>query len=182
MTPINQQRMARPGRKRRDVPFRSMRYRRCDQGGGTVAHRDSGISRVSCLFFRLRPCRRCPVRLRAQGIALSGVGPVNRSMGGAATAAPIDAAGALMWNPASISGLCIRSRFGHGTLVADRKALLELCAFGLQGSTAASRASRPFPNWRWYTRPKTRRGPRDLASLASPGSRRTIRRASPTPF
>jgi long-chain fatty acid transport protein len=43
--------------------------------------------------------------VRAQGIALSGVGPVNRSMGGAATAAPIDAAGALHWNPASISGM-----------------------------------------------------------------------------
>jgi long-chain fatty acid transport protein len=41
----------------------------------------------------------------AQGIALSGVGPVNRAMAGAATAAPIDAAGALYWNPASISGL-----------------------------------------------------------------------------
>ncbi|MGD9634169.1 MAG: OmpP1/FadL family transporter [Pirellulales bacterium] len=41
----------------------------------------------------------------AQGLAASGVGPVNQSMAGAATACPIDAAGALMWNPASISGL-----------------------------------------------------------------------------
>jgi len=40
-----------------------------------------------------------------QGIALRGIGPVNESMGGAAVAAPIDAAGALHWNPASISGL-----------------------------------------------------------------------------
>ena len=40
-----------------------------------------------------------------QGIALNGVGPINRSMGGASTAAPIDAAGAIHWNPASISGL-----------------------------------------------------------------------------
>lgn len=37
------------------------------------------------------------------GIFLSGVGPVNRSMGGAATAAPLDAAGALYWNPATMS-------------------------------------------------------------------------------
>ena len=43
--------------------------------------------------------------VHAQGIALSGVGPVNRAMGGAGTAAPIDAAGAIHWNPASISGL-----------------------------------------------------------------------------
>jgi long-chain fatty acid transport protein len=41
----------------------------------------------------------------AQGTVLSGAGPVNRSMGSAATAAPLDATGALYWNPASISGL-----------------------------------------------------------------------------
>ncbi len=35
------------------------------------------------------------------GTAVSGTGPINRSMGGAATAAPIDAAGALFWNPAA---------------------------------------------------------------------------------
>ena len=40
-----------------------------------------------------------------QGLLLSGVGPVNRSMGGASTAAPIDASGSLHWNPASIMGL-----------------------------------------------------------------------------
>ncbi|HZU38856.1 MAG TPA: outer membrane protein transport protein, partial [Gemmataceae bacterium] len=39
------------------------------------------------------------------GYILNGQGPVNRSMGGASTAAPIDASGALYWNPASISGL-----------------------------------------------------------------------------
>jgi long-chain fatty acid transport protein len=38
------------------------------------------------------------------GIALSGAGPINRSMGGASTA-PLDASGALYWNPATISGL-----------------------------------------------------------------------------
>lgn len=40
-----------------------------------------------------------------QGVALQGVGPVNRSMGGAAVAAPIDASGALYQNPAAIAGL-----------------------------------------------------------------------------
>jgi long-chain fatty acid transport protein len=40
-----------------------------------------------------------------QGLVLAGVGPINRSMGGAAVAAPLDASGALHWNPASISGL-----------------------------------------------------------------------------
>src|SRR5262245_7113922 len=40
-----------------------------------------------------------------QGFVLPGLGPINRSMGGAATAAPLDAVGALNWNPATISGL-----------------------------------------------------------------------------
>jgi len=39
-----------------------------------------------------------------QGIFLTGVGAVNRSMGGASTAAPIDPMGAIHWNPATISG------------------------------------------------------------------------------
>ena len=41
----------------------------------------------------------------AQGIVLPGVGTVNRSMGGASVAAPIDAAGTLHWNPGALSGL-----------------------------------------------------------------------------
>ncbi len=41
----------------------------------------------------------------AQGFVLAGAGPVNRSMGGASTAAPLDATGSLYWNPATISGL-----------------------------------------------------------------------------
>lgn len=46
-----------------------------------------------------------PISATAQGVLLTGVGPVNRGMAGASTAAPIDAAGALRWNIASISGL-----------------------------------------------------------------------------
>jgi long-chain fatty acid transport protein len=41
----------------------------------------------------------------AQGIVIPGAGPVNRSMGGAAVAAPLGVSGALHWNPASIAGL-----------------------------------------------------------------------------
>ena len=39
------------------------------------------------------------------GPILSATGPINRSMGGASTAAPLSASGALMWNPATLSGL-----------------------------------------------------------------------------
>jgi long-chain fatty acid transport protein len=42
---------------------------------------------------------------RGQAYFLAGAGPVNRSMGGASTAAPLDATGSLYWNPATISGL-----------------------------------------------------------------------------
>jgi long-chain fatty acid transport protein len=42
---------------------------------------------------------------RAQsGFVLAGAGPINRSMGGA-SAAPLDASGALYWNPATLRGL-----------------------------------------------------------------------------
>ena len=46
-----------------------------------------------------------PGPIWAQGIIFNGVGPINRSMGGASTAAPIDAAGAIYWNPATIGSL-----------------------------------------------------------------------------
>jgi long-chain fatty acid transport protein len=39
------------------------------------------------------------------GLNFSGVGPVNRSMGGVATATPIDSLGAIHWNPATIAAL-----------------------------------------------------------------------------
>ena len=59
-------------------------------------------------------------RLHAQGIALTGVGPVNRSFGGAGTAAPLDAIGALHWNPGSISALpCNEIGFGTELLSAS---------------------------------------------------------------
>jgi long-chain fatty acid transport protein len=39
------------------------------------------------------------------GPVLSATGPINRSMGGASTGAPLSASGALLWNPATLSGL-----------------------------------------------------------------------------
>src|SRR5947209_2684742 len=40
----------------------------------------------------------------AQGIIAPGAGPINRSMAGASTAAPVDF-GSSYWNPANLSGL-----------------------------------------------------------------------------
>jgi long-chain fatty acid transport protein len=56
-----------------------------------------GISFLTCLM--------CSLAAPAQGLVLPSVGPVNRSMGGAAVAAPLDAIGATYWNPATITGL-----------------------------------------------------------------------------
>jgi long-chain fatty acid transport protein len=39
------------------------------------------------------------------GPVFSAAGPINRSMGGTATAAPLSASGALLWNPATLAGL-----------------------------------------------------------------------------
>ena len=44
---------------------------------------------------------------------MRGVGPINESMGGVAVGCPLDATGAIHWNPASISGLpCSEMDFG----------------------------------------------------------------------
>ena len=46
------------------------------------------------------------------GSTLTGVGAINRSMGGAATAAPLDSMGAFQWNPATITALPTSMDFG----------------------------------------------------------------------
>jgi long-chain fatty acid transport protein len=55
---------------------------------------------------------------RAQiGFVLPAPGPVNRSMGGAAVAAPIEALGALYWNPATIPAVPTSMDFGLELLI-----------------------------------------------------------------
>jgi long-chain fatty acid transport protein len=65
----------------------------------------SGTVRTwSLLFFITFLSVATPARAQ-QGVLVSGAGPINRSMGGASTAAPLDSIGALYWNPATTSGL-----------------------------------------------------------------------------
>src|SRR5437762_10906170 len=72
---------------------------------------------------------------RAQfGDSLPGVGPINRSMGGAAVAAPIDAAGALFWNPATIAGLGRSEMESAVELIDIRTSLTSRLAAGALGS------------------------------------------------
>ena len=84
----------------------------------------------------------------SQGIIISAGGPVHRSMGGASTAAPTSAIGALYWNPATISGL------GHGELEVGLDLLSTdhqvQSSFGpLSGSTDADPGVLPVPNFGW---------------------------------
>lgn len=98
----------------------------------------------------------------AQGIALDGAGPINRAMGGAATAAPIDSIGALLWNPASISGLP-RSEIAFGLeLILPTENVSSSIASGalgpgvpavnLSGSTRAEPGVSPIPSMAWVHR------------------------------
>ncbi|REJ86520.1 MAG: hypothetical protein DWQ29_10330 [Planctomycetota bacterium] len=84
-----------------------------------------------------------------QGFVLTGVGPVNRSMGGVATAAPVDATGAIQWNPAAISGLPA-SRVDIGVdLVYNRNRVNSGVALGtpgqITGSTDSNSGVSPLP-------------------------------------
>ena len=81
----------------------------------------------------------------AQGVLFRGVGAVNESFGSASTAAPLDAAGAIYWNPATISGLKhSEMQFGMGLVMAKSDLSSTL---GLQsGSTEGSTGSIPSPS------------------------------------
>ena len=89
------------------------------------------------------------------GIVFTGQGPVNRSMGGASTAAPLDSLGAIYWNPATISALNSEMAFGievlwpHSTLSSSVPANV----FGpgappsnLSGSTDSDAGVFPLPS------------------------------------
>ena len=90
--------------------------------------------------------------VHAQGIMLSHFGPVSASMGGASTAAPIEAMSALGWNPATISGLPNSElSFGLGLLLSDP--VIESSIPGLAaGSTGAEPGVLAVPNVGWVHR------------------------------
>lgn len=86
--------------------------------------------------------------LLAQGTIFSAAGPVNRSMGGASVAAPIDAIGAVYWNPASISGMPhSETAFGLGLLAPNHEVTGTVP--GLSGRTEADPGVFPVPNVGW---------------------------------
>lgn len=56
-----------------------------------------------------------------QGAVMPVAGPVNRSMAGAAVGAPLDAAGAIYWNPATTSDLKNEVLFASGIIYGDSR-------------------------------------------------------------
>ena len=83
-----------------------------------------------------------------QGIYIPSGGIVNRSMAGASTAAPVDAIGAMYWNPASISGL-ENSEIAFGLELLFSNAEISSSAFGASGSTQDDGGPSPIPAIGW---------------------------------
>ncbi|WDQ15083.1 OmpP1/FadL family transporter [Rhodopirellula sp. P2] len=87
----------------------------------------------------------------SQGAYISAAGPVNRSMGGASTAAPISALSAMYWNPASISGMeHSELEVGVDLLFTDHQVTSTVGA--TTGTTDAEPGSFPVPNFAWTHR------------------------------
>src|SRR4051812_14730766 len=79
-----------------------------------------------------------------QGVYISSSGPINRGMGGASSAAPIDALGATYWNPAAIQGLdSSELEFGMELIASHHRAASTLGPF--TGSTEARNGIFPVP-------------------------------------
>jgi long-chain fatty acid transport protein len=99
----------------------------------------------------------------AQGLVLTSAGPINRSMGGASVAAPLDATGALYWNPATLSGLPGSELDGGLELLYARSRLSSAVAPGafgpgtppvpLAGSTNGDNGVFPLPTIAFSYRP-----------------------------
>ena len=101
-----------------------------------------------CLMATLALIAFSTERAAAQGIIVSAAGPVNRSMGGAATAAPIDALGAIYWNPATITQLPANEMaMGLDLLFANHKVRSSFGPF--QGETEGEAGAFPIPNVGW---------------------------------
>jgi long-chain fatty acid transport protein len=97
----------------------------------------------------------CAMPASAQyGLYLTGAGPINRSMGGTAVAAPLDSIGATYWNPATSTALGSRVDFGAEllTLQATLDSALSpsslapgVPALGMSGSTRGDNGVFPLP-------------------------------------
>ncbi len=88
-----------------------------------------------------------------QGITLSGAGVVNRSFGGTAVAAPIDVTGAIMWNPATISGFD-RSEVAFSLELLQSDTQVRSSLGGLSGQTSGDHDAVPIPSFAFVHKPE----------------------------
>jgi len=110
----------------------------------------SPVRRARALFVVVVLC--CfPAGALAQGIYIPVAGPVSRSMAGATTAVPLDAIGALYWNPATISGLP-SSELGFGADLLFAAINLSSSVGPSSGSTDGEPGGVLIPNVGWVHR------------------------------
>lgn len=84
-----------------------------------------------------------------QGLLLPSLGPVDRSMGGAGTAAPLDAIGSITHNPATMSALpSSEVSFGMEMLLADVEVSSSIPGIGA-GTSSAEPGTVPIPQFGW---------------------------------
>lgn len=88
---------------------------------------------------------------RSAGTYMSSAGPVNQAMGGASTAAPIEAIGATFWNPATTSALGPELSVGFGLLQPIAEASSSIGGLGA-GTTTAEPGVAILPNVGWVHR------------------------------
>ena len=97
-----------------------------------------------------------PQAALAQGVMLRSIGAVNASVGGTATAMPLDASGALYWNPASISALK-QNEMTFGLELIQPRSFVETTSGGITRSTEGESGVTPVPSmgFVWSTCPKS---------------------------
>lgn len=122
-----------------------------------------------------------PRAVDAAGSYLSSGGPTSQSMGGASTAAPLDAIGALYWNPATASGLRRELGVGFGLLqpvLQTRSSIVGLAA----GSSDAEPGVAIMPTVGWVHRSADSAITLGVGLHAVAGFKTNYRASSTNPF
>jgi long-chain fatty acid transport protein len=116
------------------------------------------VMRLRALIMCVAALVLASAQVAAQGVILTGVGPVNRAMAGASTAAPIDAAGALRWNIASMSGMASSEvTFGAELLLPSEALSSSIPGIGMSGTVHGEPGATLIPEVALVHRPDNSR-------------------------
>jgi long-chain fatty acid transport protein len=120
-----------------------------------------------------------PQLARAQGVYAPGIGAVNRSMGSAALAAPLDGLGAINWNPATLCGLQQSElTFSLELLIPEIETASSVPGLG-SGVTGSDSGATPLPNFAWVHKSPDQRLTIGLGVMSVAGFQTNFR-ADPT--